>query len=266
MSAATLSVAAMAALSSGARSPEKVVPEPPSAAAPSKGADKPKNTRKAAPKPAAKPTSKPTPKPTPKPTAAPKPTGPLYQNDLEKLTPGAVPGEFLVLGGEFTVVKDEKNNVIELPGEPVDAFGLLFGPTIKKEPAMARLRSFGTKKGRRAPSFAVGLFGISGYKLRCSPAAGKLEILKDEEIKISQPHEWKSEIWIWLKIQATPQGKDQWKVQGKVWEEGSKEPEKWMIEWTDSEAPPSGRASLIGAPYSGTPLRFDDLLVDKAVP
>lgn len=224
----------------------------------------------------AKPTSKPATKPAVKPVAtkiapiktavAAQATGPLYQNDLQKLAAGKLPDEFLVLGGDFLIAKDADNVLIELPAEPIDAFGLLYGPTFKNEGSTASARFFGTKKGRRAPAFGVGLYGISGYKVRLSPAAGKLEILKDEVIKADVPFEWKSESWTRLRIQARPGENGQWKVQGRAWPDGEKEPEAWQIEWTDSEAPPSGRASLIGAPYSGTPLRFDDLMADKVKP
>jgi hypothetical protein len=223
-----------------------------------------------------KPTTKPATNPAVKPvatktapvkaTVAAQATGPLYQNDLQKLEAGKLPDEFLVLGGDFSIVKDADNVLIELPAEPIDAFGLLYGPTFKNEGSTASARFFGTKKGRRAPAFGVGLYGISGYKVRLSPAAGKLEILKDEMIKADVPFEWKSESWTRLRIQARPGGNGQWKVQGRAWPDGEKEPETWQIEWTDSEAPPSGRASLIGAPYSGIPLRFDDLMADKVKP
>ncbi len=116
------------------------------------------------------------------------------------------------------------------------------------------------------PSFGVGVFGISGYKVRLSPAAGKLEILKDEMVKADVPFEWKSDTWTRLKVQARPVDKGQWKVEARAWPDGEKEPDTWQLEWTDSEAPPSGRASLIGAPYSGLPIRFDDLMADKIKP
>ena len=232
-------------------------------------------TTKTPAKPAPKTTTKPaTPKPaakTPAPQAAPQAlpvqvAAPLYQNDLQKFEAGKLPDEFLVLGGEFSLVKDGDNVLIELPSDPIDAFGLLFGPTVKNEGVVASARIFGTKKGRRMPSFGVGIFGISGYKVRLSPAAGKLEILKDEIVKAAVPFEWKSETWTHLKVQARPLDKGQWKVEARAWADGEKEADTWQVQWTDSEAPPSGRASLIGAPYSGLPIRFDDLMADKLKP
>ena len=132
-----------------------------------------KTPAKSTPKSGAKPTTsaKPTAKPTTKPTAA-KPVapktavpkavaatpaqaeGPLYQNNLQKLALGKLPDEFLILGGEFSLIKDGDNVVIELPSDPIDAFGLLYGPTVKSEGTVASARFFGTKKGRRMPSFA----------------------------------------------------------------------------------------------------------------
>ncbi len=231
----------------------------------------PKKPVKSAPKTASKTALKPAPKATPKPTtkpvpkAAPTPVGPLYQNDLEKLAVGKLPSEYMVLSGEFALVKDENNTVLELPGEPVDAFGLLFGPSLKVG-NMVKARVFGTSKGRRTPAFGVGMFGVAGFKLRVTAAAKQLEVLKDEEVKATLPYDWKSGAWTWLRLQTRPIEGGKWKVEGRAWPDGTPEPDKWMIEWTDSEAPSSGRASILAMPYSGTALRFDDLLVDKPLP
>src|SRR6185436_19223677 len=64
----------------------------------------------------------------------PKPSGPeaakvLYQNNFEKAEVDKTPDEFLVLGGEFTVKKEGEDRFLELPGTPLETFGLLFGPT-----------------------------------------------------------------------------------------------------------------------------------------
>ncbi len=224
-----------------------------------------KATAKLVTKAKSKPTSKPAVKqpvrPTPKPAAEP---AIAYQNDLEKLAVGKPPAEFMVLSGGFSLAKDEGNTVFELPGEPVDAFGLLFGPTLK-ETGMVKARGWGTSKGRRTPAFGVGIFGISGWKLQVTPAARQLTLLKDEEVKTTVPYEWRSGTWTWLRLQVTPVAGKKWKIEGRAWPDGTIEPDKWMIEYTDSEEPPSGRASLLAMPYAGTPLRFDDLSVGKAV-
>lgn len=255
---------ALAAFTAGAKTP---APKTPAKTAPKLAKPAPKPTAKPASKPTAKSTPKATPKPVlkPTPTTAPTLAEPLYQNDLEKLPLGKPPSEYMVLSGEFAVVKDENNTVLELPGEPVDAFGFLFGPSLKVG-SMVKARAFGTAKGRRTPAFGVGIFGVSGFKLRVTAAAKQLEILKDEEVKATLPYEWKTGTWTWLRLQARPVEGGKWKVEGRAWPDGSPEPEKWMIEWIESEAPSSGRASILAMPYSGTPLRFDDLLVDKPLP
>src|ERR1700759_4324031 len=80
---------------------------------------------------------------------------PLYQNNFESVEVGKVPDDFLVLDGGFAVKSDGKNKFLELPGAPLDNFGVLFGPTEKSDlQVSARINS--TSKGRRYPVFAVG--------------------------------------------------------------------------------------------------------------
>ena len=51
----------------------------------------------------------------------------------------------------------------------------------------------------------------------------------------------------------------QWIIEGKAWDAAAKEPEKWDISFNEKAEPPTGRASVSGSPYSGTPIRYDDL-------
>src|SRR5438874_13641621 len=53
----------------------------------------------------------------------------IYENNFEKAEVGKVPEDFLVLDGAFTVKEEGGNKFLELPGAPLDTFGLLFGPT-----------------------------------------------------------------------------------------------------------------------------------------
>src|SRR6267378_2783001 len=93
---------------------------------------------------------------------------PLYQNNFEKAEAGKVPDDMMVIGGDFTVIGDGTNKVLELPGAPLDSFALLFGPTETADVAVGA-RMFGTAKGRHGPTFGVGLGGVGGFKLQMSP-------------------------------------------------------------------------------------------------
>jgi hypothetical protein len=90
---------------------------------------------------------------------------PLYENDFEKAVVGAVPDDFLVLDGSFSVKEEAGNKFLELPGAPLDTFGVMFGST-EKDGVTVSARIFGTGKGRRYPAFAVSLNGVGGYKLQ----------------------------------------------------------------------------------------------------
>src|SRR5262245_32491536 len=98
----------------------------------------------------------------------------LYQINFEKAAVGSVPEDFLVLDGRFAVKEENGNRFLELPGAPLDSFAAQFGPAEVDNVAVS-VRIKGTAKGRRYPTFGVGLNGVAGYKLQVSPAKKMLE-------------------------------------------------------------------------------------------
>ena len=189
----------------------------------------------------------------------------LYQNDFQKADTGKVPDDFLVLDGRFAVKEEEGNKFLELPGAPLDTFGVLFGPT-EKEGITVSARAFGTNKGRRYPTFAVGLNGqgSAAYRLQVSPAKKAVELYRGDEVKASLPFEWRSGTWTTLRLRVRKVTDGDWSVEGKVWVDGGKEPGAWMVTFDEKEQPVAGKASIWASPYATTPVRFDDLLVTSA--
>jgi len=55
-------------------------------------------------------------------------TNVLYENNFEKAAVGKVPEDFLVLDGSFAVKEEGGNKFLELPGAPLESFGVQFGP------------------------------------------------------------------------------------------------------------------------------------------
>jgi hypothetical protein len=187
----------------------------------------------------------------------------LYENDFEKAAAGAPPDGLLPLDGDFKVREAEGNKVLELPGAPAENFyGALFGPATNSGVCVSA-RIFGAGARRRFPSFGVGLNGAGGYCLRVSPGKGVLEIYKGDEARTNTAMVWKTGTWTMLRLQVRPTGGPSWMVEGKAWEQGTAEPKNWMIAVEERTAPPTGRASLWGTPYAGTPIWFDDLKVSE---
>ena len=184
----------------------------------------------------------------------------LYENNFEKAAVGQAPEDFLVLDGEFAVREGEGNKYLELPGAPLDTFGVLFGPTTNAGVCVSA-RIYGTAKGRRYPQFAVGLDGQNGYKLKVSPAKDAVEIYKGDDSVASVPFHWKSGTWTMFKLQIRQTNGPAWKIEGKVWPQTEAEPKEWTIVLAEKTPPHAGRASIWGSPISGTPIRFDDLLL-----
>jgi hypothetical protein len=184
----------------------------------------------------------------------------LFQSNFEKAAVGPLSDQFLVLDGDFSVKESEGKKYLELPGAPLDTFGVMFGPTTNAGVCLSA-HVFGTGKGRRYPQFAIGLDGQNGYKLKVFPAKDTLEIFKGEESLASVPFHWKTATWTVLKMRIRQTDGPAWKIEGKAWPQAEAEPKDWTIAGEEKTAPRPGRASLWGSPVSGTPIRFDALLL-----
>ena len=188
---------------------------------------------------------------------------PLFSEDFSKAAVDAAPQGLMIMSGVFTVKEEAGNKFLELPGAPLDTFGSLFGPTAEKIDANASTRFFGTKQGRKFPTFGVSLHGVGGYRLQVSPAKKALEIYKGDAPLASAPLDWQSGTWVHLRIQVTGKGAG-CVIQGKAWPDGQPEPATWTITHEEATAPKPGRAGIWGSPYAGTPIRFDDLKLEAA--
>lgn len=187
-------------------------------------------------------------------------TKPPYQNNFEQATVDQVPDGFLVLDGGFVVKEEGGNKFLELPGAPLDTFGVLFGPSDGINVAVsARIQSTG--KGRRFPAFAIGLNGAGGFRLQVSAAKKLLELFRGDDAVASAPYEWQSGSWTMVKLQLRELKAGEWKVEGKAWVQGAVEPKDWAITHDAKDKPNSGRPSVWGNPFAGTPIRFDDLIL-----
>ena len=189
-------------------------------------------------------------------------TEPLYQTNFEKTELGKVPDDFLVLDGAFAVKEQGGNKFLELPGAPLDAFGFMFGPSARHgNEVIARM--FGTKKGRRYPVFGVALNGVNGYRLQVAPAKRAIELLKGSTVVAKVPFRWAGGEWLRLALRVQQTSDVEWTISGKVWVDGKAVPANPTITHKETKEPRNGRPSIWGSPYSGTPIRYDDIVVNK---
>ena len=187
---------------------------------------------------------------------------PLYKNNFEKTQIGEVPDDFLVLDGDFAVKQEGGNKYLELPGAPLDAFGFMFGPSARHGNEISA-RMFGTKKGRRYPVFGIALNGVNGYRLQVAPAKRAIELLKGSAVVAKVPFRWGGGEWLRLALRVEQTGAAEWTVSGRVWADGKKAPAKPTITHKEAKEPRNGKPSIWGSPYSGTPIRYDDIVVKK---
>jgi hypothetical protein len=186
---------------------------------------------------------------------------PLFDEAFSSAKLGEVPDSFMVLDGQFAVREEEGNRFLELPGAPLESFGVLFGPN-ESEGVEVTARILSTKSGRKFPTFAVGLNGVGGYKVRVAPAKNALELVKGDDVKASVPFKWTSGQWTVFRLSVRKSGAGV-RILAKAWQ-GADEPKEAQLQHDESEKLPPGKAGVWGMPFSGTPIRFDDLKITAA--
>jgi hypothetical protein len=186
---------------------------------------------------------------------------PLFEEGFQSAKVGEVSEAFMVLDGQFAVGEEEGNRFLELPGAPLESFGVLFGPN-ESDGIEVTARIFGTKSGRKFPTFAVGLNGVGGYKVRVAPAKNAIELVKGDDIKASVPFKWTSGQWTQFRLSVRKSGAGV-RIAAKAWQ-GTEEPKDPLLQHDESEKLPPGKAGVWGMPFAGTPIRFDDLRIVSA--
>ncbi len=162
---------------------------------------------------------------------------PLFQESFDKRQ--TLPTAFTPVNGRATVVAAEGGRHLELSATPKSEHGVLFGPAIA-EGFRVGARFRGAAGEQDETTFAVGLSGLDGYRLRVNP-----------ERQHGQ--------WTHLRLQVRALPGLQWAVQGKAWDESQQEPAAWMLEWTDTAKPELGQAAVWGTPLGGEPVAVDDI-------
>jgi len=180
---------------------------------------------------------------------------PFLSENFSKTT--ELPGDWLALNGQVTVT----NHVLQLPAEPLEAHGIMFGPAFADGLRVAA-KFRGEKKGRRSPTptFGVGLNGMR-YLLRVDPAKGKLELRRNDAMVHAVGFKWQPNRWTHLVLQVRELPGLQWALEGKAWSEGETAPKDWTLTWKDAGEPLAGRPSVWGTPFSGQPIAVDDVRV-----
>jgi hypothetical protein len=165
----------------------------------------------------------------------------------------------MILSGKFSIRKIDGNNLLELAGVPLESDGVLFGPPDAIN-GQVGARIWAASTGRRFPEFGIGSNDVGGYRLWVMPGQAKLEIRRGDVTRASTNYRgWRTATWTQLRLRISKSSDGKCKVEGKAWPDGSPEPADWMIHAEDPEAPPPGHPSIWGTPFSGQPIRFDDL-------
>ena len=177
---------------------------------------------------------------------------PYFTETFEK--PSTLPDGWIELNGEVSFT----NGVLQLPAEPLEPHGVMFGPAFADGLRVAaKFRA--EKNKRQMPTFSLGLNGVSGYRLRVNPPKKKLELLRNDSVVNAIEFLWEEGAWTHLTLEVKALPGLQWEVKGSVWVDGTIRDEVPTVMWKDADAPLAGRPTVWATPFAGKPVEVDDL-------
>lgn len=206
------------------------------------------------------PESKPEPTPPPASDAPPEEPKPYAEEfHFEEFEVGEEPDLF-ILDGSFTVEAVGDNKVLQLGPEPLTDGSIQLGKSLKTGGEIQATVTAEAKR-RSFPRFAVGLHGMSGFKLRVVPVKKEIELVRNDEAVASAPFtDWKSGEACILNLTVSGSAEDGWKVKGMVSMDGVDGPQA-EVEYEAEPVRLQGKGSIIGTPYAGLPIQFDDVRI-----
>ncbi len=143
---------------------------------------------------------------------------------------------------------------------PLTEASIQLGKSLKGSgEVVARIK--GIQKRRSYPRFGVALHGLSGFRLRVVPARKEIELVRGEEVIQSAPFEWSNEQWHFVQLRAQKLAGERWSISGWAWAEASKKPKSPLVEYISEVQRLQGKSSIVGTPYSGQPILFDDVVI-----
>lgn len=186
-----------------------------------------------------------------------------FQSDFEGAEPGSVPSDFLEIDGSWSIEErdGEGGKAMKLAADPLVEASVQFGKSLKSGGTIVA-RILTERKRRSLPRFGVGLHGISGFKLRMVPVQGKLELVKggvDDAVQ-QVDCEWRAGEWYFFELTVKEAG-DAWTVTGRAWAESDDRPKQAQIDYIATDVRLSGKGSVMGTPYAGLPIWYDDIEV-----
>lgn len=185
----------------------------------------------------------------------------LYHTDFSKMESGELPADFLVLEGSFSIEKSAEESYLKLSPTPLVDSAVQMGERFEGD-GVIQVRIKAESEGRRAPSFGVGLHGVSGFQLSVVPSGKKIELKQGAEVVQSSKFKWRSGEWYFVELRVLENGSN-WTVSGRVWAESEKRPDSAQIEYIADVKSLKGRAYVSGMPSSGRAIHFDDVEIRR---
>jgi len=218
---------------------------------------------------------------------------PDHEIDFTEASPGAVPREIFVADGDWRLALEDDLVALEHVPLPLADGEVQFGPSLRGRGARIEVETEVPRRKRSHSQAAIGLHGVSGYRLRLHRAARRIELVKAWQVVAEAPlPETDEDRWI-LELEVAPDsgqsvletprpgsedaeggtvgnGIDSppdpnlsngrqaggWSVLARAWPASAPRPESPQLRFEGAPEALSGRATLRSAPFSGKPVRF----------
>ena len=189
-----------------------------------------------------------------------------FEENFSGFEVGSEPENLFILDGAYSVSEEKADRRLTLPGSPVGDFGLLFGPRVREKSLSLSFSFLMTRQGRRLPALAAGLGGVRSYRFRFNAATKEILLTRQEEEIGRVAFTWESGVWWRARFQALPGDGERTRIRLKLWKREQEEPGGWLFDQLDAKAFTGGKCALWAYPYSGTPIHFDDILIESKAP
>ena len=180
-----------------------------------------------------------------------------FKPDFAKIPLGGAPGGWVNTQGKFLIVKDGEKQVLfkvnDNGAPPIAKANAYITPTTSKNYTIQADMKGGDVADGSFPDMGLlshrYLFVLDG---KTDPEKNKRQLRfvsweARDRVNAAIDFDWKPKTWYTLKfiVEVDPTGKSS-QLRGKIWEQGQPEPEKWTLEFKDTNPNTEGAAGLYG--------------------
>lgn len=182
---------------------------------------------------------------------------------FDDMAAGAPPEQVFVIDGNVQIAEKDGGKALVIdPGTELVEGAAQLGDSAAGN-ASVQVKVLASKQGRSTPRFGISVHGMSGYRFYVNPAKKQLELIKADQTVASAPFIWKSDAWLYLKLEVKKAAGDAWYITASAWPAAdTAAPAEPQLKHSDKGLKGQGKCTLWATPFSGKPVYFDDAHVE----